>query len=57
MMTLMVIPYERDEEDGKDAKGSTEATMNIYGQAMLSSESEANGKVVEMVLKPVLASA
>jgi hypothetical protein len=26
--------------------------MNVYGQAMSSSKREANGKVVEMVLKP-----
>jgi len=31
--------------------------MNVYGQAMTSSKREANGKVVEMVLKPVKASA
>jgi len=36
---------------------SIQTTMNIYGQAMSSSNREANGKVVEMVLKPVLASA
>jgi integrase len=36
---------------------SIQTTMNIYGQAMSSSKREANGKVVEMVLKPVLASA
>jgi hypothetical protein len=34
-----------------------QTTMNIYGQAMSSSKREANGKVVEMVLKPVAASA
>ena len=32
---------------------SIQTTMNIYGQAMSSSKREANGKVVEMVLKPV----
>ena len=32
-------------------------TMNVYGQAMSSSKREANGKVVEMVLKPLKASA
>jgi integrase len=36
---------------------SIQTTMNVYGQAMSSSKREANGKVVEMVLKPVLASA
>ena len=29
-----------------------QTTMNVYGQAMASSKREANGKVVEMVLKP-----
>ena len=32
---------------------SIQTTMNVYGQAMSSSKREANGKVVEMVLKPV----
>lgn len=36
---------------------SIQTTMNIYGQAMSSSKREANGKVVEMVLKPVKVSA
>ena len=36
---------------------SIQTTMNVYGQAMTSSKREANGKVVEMVLKPVKASA
>jgi len=36
---------------------SIQTTMNIYGQAMSSSKREANGKVVEMVLKPIKASA
>jgi len=36
---------------------SIQTTMNIYGRAMSSSKREANGKVVEMVLKPVRASA
>jgi integrase len=36
---------------------SIQTTMNIYGQAMSSSKRESNGKVVEMVLKPILASA
>jgi integrase len=36
---------------------SIQTTMNVYGQAMPSSKREANGKVVEMVLKPMLASA
>ena len=36
---------------------SIQTTMNVYGQAMSSSKREANGKVVEMVLKPVKASA
>jgi hypothetical protein len=36
---------------------SIETTMNVCGQAMSSSKLEANGKVVEMVLKPAAASA
>ncbi len=36
---------------------SIQTTMNVYGQALASSKREANGKVVEMMLKPVLASA
>lgn len=32
-------------------------TMNVYGQAMSSSKRDANEKVVEMVLKPIKASA
>ena len=36
---------------------SIQTTMNVYGQAMTSSKREANGKVVELVLKPVKASA
>lgn len=36
---------------------SIQTTMNIYGQAMTSSKREANSKVVEMVLKPLKASA
>jgi integrase len=36
---------------------SIQTTMNIYGQAMSSSKREANKKVVEMVLKPMAASA
>lgn len=36
---------------------SIQTTMNVYGQAMTSTKREANGKVVEMVLKPVAASA
>jgi len=36
---------------------SIQTTMNVYGQAMSSSKREANSKVVEMVLKPVKASA
>jgi integrase len=36
---------------------SIQTTMNVYGQAMSSSKREANGKVVEMVLKPTKASA
>jgi integrase len=36
---------------------SIQTTMNVYGQATPSSKREANGKVVEMVLKPTLASA
>jgi integrase len=38
-------------------QASIQTTMNIYGQAMSSSKREANGKVVEMVLKPVAESA
>ena len=36
---------------------SIQTTMNVYGRAMSSSKREANGKVVEMVLKPLEASA
>jgi len=36
---------------------SIQTTMNVYGQAMSSSKREANSKVVEMVLKPIRASA
>jgi integrase len=36
---------------------SIQTTMNVYGQAMSSSKREANSKIVEMVLKPVAASA
>ncbi len=36
---------------------SIQTTMNVYGQAMSSSKREANRKVVEMVLKPLKASA
>ena len=36
---------------------SIQTTMNVYGQAMSLSKREANGKVVEMVLKPRTASA
>jgi integrase len=36
---------------------SIQTTMNVYGQAMSSSKREANSKVVEMVLKPLKASA
>jgi len=42
---------------GTDAAASIQTTMNIYGQAMSSWTREANEKVVEIVLKPVLASA
>jgi integrase len=35
---------------------SIQTTMSVYGQAMPSSKREANGKVVEMVLKPFRAS-
>jgi integrase len=31
--------------------------MNVYGQALSSTKRRANGKVVEMVLKPLKASA
>jgi integrase len=36
---------------------SIQTTMNVYAQAMSSSKREAKGKVVEMVLKPLKASA
>jgi hypothetical protein len=36
---------------------SIQTTTNAYGQAMASSKREANGRVVDMVLKPVRASA
>jgi len=36
---------------------SIQTTMNIYGQAMKSPKGKANGKVAEMVLKPIRASA
>jgi integrase len=36
---------------------SIQTTMNVYGQAMNSSKRQANSKVVEMVLKPMRASA
>ena len=36
---------------------SIQTTMNVYGQAMPASKREANGKVVEMVLRPMKASA
>jgi ATP-dependent exoDNAse (exonuclease V) alpha subunit len=36
---------------------SIQTTMNVYGQAMSPSKREVNGKVVELVLKPVAASA
>jgi hypothetical protein len=36
---------------------SIKTTMNVYGQAMPASKREANGKVVEKVLKPMKASA
>ena len=36
---------------------SIQTTMNVYGQAMTTSKREANSKVVEMVLKPMKASA
>ena len=32
---------------------SIQTTMNVYGQAMPASKREANGKIVEMVLKPM----
>jgi integrase len=35
---------------------SIQTRMNVYGQAISSSKREANGKVVEMVLKPLKAS-
>jgi hypothetical protein len=36
---------------------SIQTTTNVYGQAMASSKREANGRVVEMVLKPEKTSA
>jgi integrase len=36
---------------------SIQTTMNVYGQAMTSSKRQANSNVVEMVLKPIPASA
>lgn len=36
---------------------SIQTTMNVYGQALSSSKRQANSKVVQMVLKPVLAGA
>jgi integrase len=36
---------------------SIQTTMNVYRQATSSSKREANGKFVEMVLKPMKASA
>ena len=36
---------------------SIQTTMNVYGQAMSSSKREANGKIVEMVLRPARMSA
>jgi integrase len=36
---------------------SIQTTMNVYGQPMPSAKREANSKVVEMVLKPLKASA
>jgi integrase len=36
---------------------SIQTTMNVYGQAMSNSKREANSKIVEMVLRPMRASA
>ena len=36
---------------------STQMTMNVYGQATSSIETGSDGRVVEMVLKPMKASA
>jgi integrase len=36
---------------------SIQTTMNVYGQALTSSKRQANSKVVEVVLKPIPASA
>lgn len=33
---------------------SIQTTMNVYGRALSSSKREANGRFVEMVLKPLL---
>ena len=38
-------------------QASIEATMTVVGQAMTTSKREANSNVVEMVLKPIKASA
>ncbi len=38
-------------------QASIETTMNVVGQAMTTSKREANSNVVEMVLKPIKASA
>lgn len=35
----------------------SKTTVNVYGQAMTSTKWEANSKVVDMVLKPMPASA
>lgn len=36
---------------------SVQTTMNVYGNALITAKREANSKIVEMVLKPVKASA
>jgi integrase len=52
-----VVGRDRSAHEGAMRHASIQTTMNVYGQAMSSSKREANGKVVEMVLKPMKASA
>ncbi len=42
---------------GANAPGSIQTTTNVYGQAMLLSKRKESGNPVEMVLKPLKASA
>ena len=48
-------PMKVQQELMRDA--AIQTTMNVYGQAMSPSQQEANGKIVEMVLKPLKARA